>query len=172
MEFTEYIFALAVIIIGIVRWFIENRNNSDDGGRRDTTDSDLPDWTWPVETEEQAPPPPVPSSPPPPPPSYQKKTPQPPQRVEAPPLPTTSGQGSLSALQQKIAEAKKRAQEAEARRKKITTQTAGKQVKSATHTPHGVTWLLDPKEIRRAIIAREILGPPLALRDDPDSEIR
>lgn len=172
MDYSQFIFALAVIIIGVVRWFIENRNNSANEERRDNTDSDLPEWTWPSAEEEQTPPH-LPSTTPPPPPTRSTRVPIPPQRhAEVSPPPPPSNRGSLSSLQQKIAEAKKRGQKAEAQRMKFTSKAARKQIKSATHTPHGVNWLRDPESLRRAVIAREILGPPLALREDPDSEIR
>ena len=166
MDYSQFIFALAVIIIGVVRWFIENRSNAGNEEQRDSTDSDLPEWQWPTEEQQQAPPPP-------PPPSQRSAAPlQTPRQSAATRPQPPSGLGSLSALQHKITEAKKRGQQAEAQRIKFASKSPAKQIKSATHTPHGMNWLLEPESLRRAIIAREILGPPLALRDNPDSEIR
>lgn len=171
MDYSQFIFALAVIIIGVVRWFIENRGNAGNEERRDSTDSDLPEWVWPTEQEKQAPPPP-PSVPPPPPVQRSLAPTQAPRQPQATPYQPPSGLGSLSALQQKIAEAKKSAQQAEAQRLKFASKYTPEKVKATTHTAHGMDWLLDPKSLRRAIIAREILGPPLSIRDNPDSEIR
>ena len=56
MDYSQFIFALAVIIIGVVRWFIENRSNAGNEEQRDSTDSDLPEWQWPTEEQQQAPP--------------------------------------------------------------------------------------------------------------------
>lgn len=173
MDYSQFIFALAVIIIGVVRWFIETRNNAGSEEPRDTTDSDLPEWTWPSQEKEQAPPP-LPSSPPPPPRQRSRTPVTPPQQTST--IPQPSGQGSLSSMRQKIAAAKKRAQQAEAQRKSLTSKSPlispRHQTNSATHLPQDMDWLLDPVSLRRAVIAREILGPPLALRNDPDSEIR
>ncbi len=169
MDYSQFIFALAVIIIGVVRWFIENRNNAGKEERRDTTDSDLPEWTWPTAEEERTPPP-LPSTPPPPPAQRTRVPVAPPKKNEA--IPSSSNQGSLSALKQKIVDAKKRAKEAEAQRLRFASKSPRKQIKSATHTPHEVNWLRDPESLRRAVIAREILGPPLALRKGSDIDDR
>lgn len=171
MDYSQFIFALAVIIIGVVRWFIENRANAGNREQHDDTDSDLPEWQWPGEEKQQTPPP-LPSSPPPPPSQRSSAPTQAPRQSVKPHTQPPSGLGSLSALQQKIAEAKKRGQQAEAQRIKFASKSPPKQIKPATHSTRGMNWLLEPESLRRAIIAREILGPPLALRDQPDSEIR
>lgn len=160
MDHVQILFAIAVGIIALIRWLVENRESFGSGNKDGK--SDLPEWTWPE--EELIPPPPP----------LRQNAPPPVPATPSTPQPASHGT-ALARMEVKLEEARRKHAAAILLKEQTIAKSRKTPIVARQHgasSSHGAGWLRDKEALKRAIIAREILGPPVALRDSPLTDIR
>ncbi|QQL43941.1 hypothetical protein [Sulfuriroseicoccus oceanibius] len=164
----DNIVPIAIILMALLQTIGKKLLDKKEGDAEGAEEFELPDWARPEPEEERrtTPPPPPQEIPRPTRTGHVRSVPQPPplnQSTEAPATP--------SALLAQIEAAKRRKAEAQKQRQQAAAKSRDAHYAShSRHTDQKLGWLQSKESLRRAIIAREVLGPPLSQRDDwPES---
>jgi len=155
----DNIVPIAIVLMAILQTIGKKILDKRQGDAPDADEFELPDWARPEPQEQRQPEPP--QSPPPLPPRPARPQPE---LISPPPA-----SARTSTLLDQIEAAKKRAAAAKQERQRAAAKspsTAPTRQYPAKQNRNKLGWLESKESLRRAIIAREVLGPPLSLRND------
>lgn len=176
----DNIVPIAIVILAILQGI--GKKVLKDRGQRDSEDGEfeLPDWAKPEPDETRTPPqPPIErESIPPPPRSTISHRPAPvvvgKSSPPAPPKPAEDAPPAMSALMKQLEQARSKREQALKEKAAVAEKYRGvfakhqeeNYVTPDRHSDHTLDWLHDPIALERAVIAREVLGPPISEREE------